>query len=73
MVVDLDNNCILHCMNDEDRIIPKKLQKALKAALKDGSVPQETRNVMVYEAFLRMFVETVGHYTNHINTQQVCQ
>lgn len=29
-----------------------------------------TRDTIVFEAFLRMFVETTGHYTEFMNTQQ---
>ena len=51
---------------DEDKILPKKLQRALLGALKDSTVWTPMRSVMVSEAFLRMFVETVGHYREFI-------
>ena len=63
--------CIYAFTGDELRILPKKLQKALAAALKlkdDGMNKQ--RNALTSEAFLRMFIETVGHYTEFFGTQQ---
>ena len=63
--------CFHSAAGDELRILPKKLQKALAAALKlkdDGMNKQ--RNALTSEAFLRMFIETVGHYTECFSTQQ---
>ena len=34
-MIDLDHNTLMMCQGDESRIIPKKLQKALRLALKD--------------------------------------
>lgn len=64
MVVNLDlkdKNKILREKGDEGTIIPRKLQKALLGALKDESVWTPCKSDMVSEAFLRMFVEMVGH------------
>ncbi|KAI0228859.1 Suppression of tumorigenicity 5 protein [Lamellibrachia satsuma] len=84
LIVDLDKSTIIRSIGDEAAIIPKKLQKALIAALMDESdcpgspfsmcadapVPAVNRTTIVFEAFLRMFVETIGHYTEYIVTQQ---
>ena len=35
LIVDLDHSDLIQCEGDESRIIPKKLQRALKIALKD--------------------------------------
>ena len=31
---------------------------------------RSSQNLMISETFLRMFVESVGHYSDHITTQQ---
>lgn len=77
LVVDLVNNRFLRQMEDEDSILPRKLQAALEHILEqrnelasdkeEGSVngKQETSplNEVVSEAFVRFFVEIVGHYS----------
>ncbi|KAK2186329.1 hypothetical protein NP493_205g00004 [Ridgeia piscesae] len=83
LIVDLDASVIVQNIGDEGGIIPRKLQKALVAAIKDESdgmgafgmcadspVPVANKTTIVFEAFLRMFVETIGHYTEYIVTQQ---
>ena len=71
LIIDLNNDAILKCMGDESSILPTKLQKALRTALKPDSSAKSEKDLMVSEAFLRMFLETVGHYTDFINVQQV--
>ncbi|KFP01727.1 DENN domain-containing protein 2A, partial [Calypte anna] len=77
LVVDLVNNRFLRQMEDEDSILPRKLQAALEHILEqrnelasdkeEGPVngKQETNplNEVVSEAFVRFFVEIVGHYS----------
>lgn len=76
IIVDLDSGLIVREVGDETTIIPKKVYKALSTALKlirhrtgnedddeDGNSPGST---LVSEAFLRMFIELVGHYQQHI-------
>ncbi|KAF4524782.1 hypothetical protein B566_EDAN010155, partial [Ephemera danica] len=74
MVVDLDQGRVLYCMDDEEKILPAKLRKALRLALQlveSSTRPNEPpRNVLVSEAFVRTFVEVCGHYRTHIVTQQ---
>ncbi|CAG5121199.1 unnamed protein product, partial [Candidula unifasciata] len=72
-IVDLDKKNIVKSQGDESTILPKRIQKALKTAVNMCKIDAEARNVqwlMVAEAFLRMFIETVGHFSNHIRTQQ---
>ncbi|XP_046743028.1 uncharacterized protein LOC124409460 isoform X2 [Diprion similis] len=74
IIVDLDNSKVISAVGDESSILPSRLQKGLKSALQlvsnntksgDGS-----RNFLVSEAFLRVFVETCAHCDSHIVTQQ---
>nr|XP_028702217.1 DENN domain-containing protein 2A isoform X4 [Macaca mulatta] len=79
LVVDLVNSRFLRQMDDEDSILPRKLQVALEHILEQrnelareqdegpldskhgsGSSPL---NEVVSEAFVRFFVEIVGHYS----------
>ncbi|XP_077195965.1 DENN domain-containing protein 2A isoform X2 [Paroedura picta] len=76
LVVDLVNNRFLRQMEDEDSILPRKLQGALEHILEqrnelasdheEGPLnsKQESSplNEVVSEAFVRFFVEIVGHY-----------
>ncbi|XP_046952738.1 DENN domain-containing protein 2A [Lynx rufus] len=79
LVVDLVNNRFLRQMDDEDSILPRKLQVALEHILEqrndlasdqDEGPPDCKRgpessplNEVVSEAFVRFFVEIVGHYS----------
>ncbi|XP_042533193.1 DENN domain-containing protein 2A [Dipodomys spectabilis] len=79
LVVDLINDRFLRQMEDEDSILPRKLQVALEHILEqrnelacdlDGGPPGCTYgpassplNAVVSEAFVRFFVEMVGHYS----------
>ncbi|XP_015208598.1 DENN domain-containing protein 2A isoform X2 [Lepisosteus oculatus] len=69
LVVDLGNNRFLRQMDDEDSILPHKLQAALEHVLeKRKELACETSNdssslsTVVSEAFVRFFVEMMGHY-----------
>ncbi|XP_052575006.1 LOW QUALITY PROTEIN: DENN domain-containing protein 2A [Peromyscus californicus insignis] len=79
LVVDLINDRFLRQMEDEDSILPRKLQVALEHILEqrndlacdqDGGPldcvhgPESSPlNELVSEAFVRFFVEIVGHYS----------
>ncbi|XP_014316308.2 DENN domain-containing protein 2A [Myotis lucifugus] len=79
LVVDLVNNRFLRQMDDEDSILPRKLQVALEHILEqrndlasdqDEGPPDckhgpesSPLNQVVSEAFVRFFVEIVGHYS----------
>ncbi|XP_062991138.1 DENN domain-containing protein 2A [Elgaria multicarinata webbii] len=80
LVVDLVNNRFLRQMEDEDSILPRKLQGALEHILeqrnelasdkeegalngKQASPESSPLNEVVSEAFVRFFVEIVGHYS----------
>nr|XP_020755068.1 DENN domain-containing protein 2A isoform X2 [Odocoileus virginianus texanus] len=79
LVVDLVNDRFLRQMDDEDSILPRKLQVALEhileqrndlASEQDEGPPDGKRgpessplNEVVSEAFVRFFVEIVGHYS----------
>ncbi|XP_037691950.1 DENN domain-containing protein 2A isoform X2 [Choloepus didactylus] len=79
LVVDLVNNRFLRQMDDEDSILPRKLQVALEHILEQRNDlasdqdegPLDCRhgpdssplNEVVSEAFVRFFVEIVGHYS----------
>ncbi|KAM6320522.1 DENN domain-containing protein 2A [Aegotheles albertisi] len=76
LVVDLVNNRFLRQMEDEDSILPRKLQAALEHILEqrnelasdkeeglvNGKQEMSPLNEVVSEAFVRFFVEIVGHY-----------
>ena len=74
LMVDLDESRILQGVGDEASILPTRLRRCLKVALQlvtNTTQPRDaSRNVLVSEAFVRMFVEVCGHYRNHIVTQQ---
>ncbi|XP_053260988.1 DENN domain-containing protein 2A isoform X3 [Podarcis raffonei] len=77
LVVDLVNNRFLRQMEDEDSILPRKLQAALEHILEqrnelasdkeegapNGKQESSPLNEVVSEAFVRFFVEIVGHYS----------
>jgi hypothetical protein len=74
MMVGLDESRVLQGVGDEASILPSRLRRCLKVALQlvtNTTQPWDaSRNVLVSEAFVRMFVEVCGHYRNHIVTQQ---
>lgn len=77
LVVDLVNNRFLRQMEDEDSILPRKLQAALEHILEqrnelasdkeevslNGKHESSPLNEVVSEAFVRFFVEIMGHYS----------
>ncbi|KAG9337322.1 hypothetical protein JZ751_028890, partial [Albula glossodonta] len=73
LVVDLGNSRFLRQMDDEDSILPHKLQAALEHVLERrkelasdrGELPSDSGSLsaVVSEAFVRFFVEMVGHYS----------
>ncbi|KAK7866426.1 hypothetical protein R5R35_008953 [Gryllus longicercus] len=74
IIVDLDDPKIVQSVGDESTILPSRLKKCLKMALQFAENTTQkmepARNVMISEAFIRMFVEICGHYANHVVTQQ---
>ncbi|XP_075066476.1 DENN domain-containing protein 2A [Mixophyes fleayi] len=77
LLVDLVNNRFLRQMDDEDSILPRKLQAALEQILEqrnemaseldqgsaNGQQDSSSMNDVISEAFVRFFVEIVGHYS----------
>ncbi|CAM4733792.1 unnamed protein product [Leuciscus chuanchicus] len=73
LVVDLGNSRFLRQMDDEDSILPHKLQAALEHVLErrkelacdvaDHPSEPSSLSSVVSEAFVRFFVEIVGHYS----------
>ncbi|XP_028288091.1 DENN domain-containing protein 2A-like isoform X2 [Parambassis ranga] len=73
LVVDLGNSRFLRQLDDEDSILPSKLQSALENVLErrrelaneqgcDTTSDSGHLSTIVSEAFVRFFVELVGHY-----------
>uniref|UniRef100_A0A6Q2X1P2 UDENN domain-containing protein n=1 Tax=Esox lucius TaxID=8010 RepID=A0A6Q2X1P2_ESOLU len=69
LVVDLCNSRFLRQLDDEDSILPHKLQAALEHVLDKrkelaGEMPTDSSSLstVVSETFVRFFVEMVGHY-----------
>ncbi|XP_068611641.1 DENN domain-containing protein 2A-like [Brachionichthys hirsutus] len=73
LVVDLGNGRFLRQLDDEDSILPSKLLSALENILerrrelaneRGGDTPTDSGHLstVVSEAFVRFFVELVGHY-----------
>ncbi|CAN7999109.1 unnamed protein product, partial [Ixodes hexagonus] len=79
LVVDVDRGVLLSEDEDNRDVIPKKLQKALCTALslaknmtgKSSFFPVNPtgrmRDMMITEAFVRLFVELVGHCDQHVS------
>ncbi|KAM9815404.1 DENN domain-containing protein 2A isoform 1-T1 [Syngnathus typhle] len=73
LVVDLGNSRFLRQMDDEDSILPRKLQAALEHVLDkrrelasdkgDLLSDSSSLSTVASEAFVRFFVEMVGHYS----------
>ncbi|XP_001375287.3 DENN domain-containing protein 2A isoform X1 [Monodelphis domestica] len=86
LVVDLVNNRFLRQMEDEESILPRKLQVALEHILEQRNNlasdqdegPLDCKygpefsplNEVVSEAFVRFFVEVVGHYSLFLTTSE---
>uniref|UniRef100_A0A3B3C5N2 UDENN domain-containing protein n=1 Tax=Oryzias melastigma TaxID=30732 RepID=A0A3B3C5N2_ORYME len=73
LVVDLGNSRFLRQLDDEDSILPAKLQSALENILerrrelaneRGGNISGDSEHLstVVSETFVRFFVELVGHY-----------
>ncbi|RXM27165.1 Suppression of tumorigenicity 5 protein [Acipenser ruthenus] len=75
LMVDLETDRFIRQMDDEDTLLPRKLQAALEQALdqkndlmnqdSDSESDEESNSLssLVSEAFIRFFLETIGHYT----------
>uniref|UniRef100_A0A8D0H8U9 DENN domain containing 2B n=1 Tax=Sphenodon punctatus TaxID=8508 RepID=A0A8D0H8U9_SPHPU len=75
LMVNLGADRFIRQMDDEDSLLPRKLQAALEQALErknelinqdsdsDSDEECNTPNGLVSEVFIRFFVETVGHYS----------
>ncbi|XP_041916691.1 suppression of tumorigenicity 5 protein isoform X1 [Alosa sapidissima] len=75
LMVDLGTDRFIRQMDDEASLLPRKLQAALEQALEqrndiinqdsDSESDEEcnTLNSLVSEAFIRFFLETIGHYS----------
>ncbi|XP_045177331.2 uncharacterized protein LOC123537576 isoform X4 [Mercenaria mercenaria] len=73
LIVDIDKRTFIRSQGDEGTLLPKKIEKALKTSLNMCRVDQDARNcpdLMISEAFVRFFVEAIGHYGQFIITQQ---
>ncbi|XP_064634116.1 DENN domain-containing protein 2A-like isoform X2 [Lineus longissimus] len=71
LIIDLDKACLLRTCDDETTILPRKLQKALIGALTMAMEDSDgQKNVLISEAFVRLFVESIGHFEEHIGVQQ---
>ncbi|XP_052220267.1 DENN domain-containing protein 2A-like isoform X2 [Dreissena polymorpha] len=72
LIFDIDKKEFRQSLGDEGTLLPKKIEKALKSSLNMCRVDAEAKsspNLMISEAFLRFFVEAVGHYGQFIVTQ----
>ncbi|XP_036399500.1 suppression of tumorigenicity 5 protein [Megalops cyprinoides] len=75
LMVDLGTDRFIRQMDDEATLLPRKLQAALEQALEqrndiinpdsDSESDEECNslNSLVSEAFIRFFLETIGHYS----------
>ncbi|NWW76180.1 DEN2C protein, partial [Climacteris rufus] len=80
LIVDLCADKFLQEVSDEDEILPHKLQAALVQILEERSEilsqgqsdtqGEITLNSLVSEAFVRFFVEVVGHYSLHVSVTE---
>ncbi|XP_052799651.1 DENN domain-containing protein 2B-like isoform X2 [Mya arenaria] len=72
LVIDIDKRTFVRCQGDEGTLLPKKIEKALKTSLNMCRIDAEAKmsaNLMISEAFLRFFVEAIGHYGQYIINQ----
>ncbi|XP_061526916.1 suppression of tumorigenicity 5 protein isoform X1 [Phycodurus eques] len=82
LMVDLGTDRFIRQMDDEASLLPRKLQAALEQALEqrndiisqdsDSESDEEynSLNSLVSEAFIRFFLETVGHYSLFITQNE---
>uniref|UniRef100_A0A8C5QV74 DENN domain containing 2B n=1 Tax=Leptobrachium leishanense TaxID=445787 RepID=A0A8C5QV74_9ANUR len=79
LMVNLGSDRFIRQMDDEDNLLPRKLQAALEQALErknelinqdsdsDSDEECNTLNGLVSEVFIRFFVETIGHYSRFLS------
>ncbi|XP_068586358.1 DENN domain-containing protein 2B isoform X1 [Cebidichthys violaceus] len=82
LMVDLGTDRFIRQMDDEASLLPRKLQAALEQALEqrndiisqdsDSESDEEynSLNCLVSEAFIRFFLETIGHYSLFITQNE---
>uniref|UniRef100_A0A671VCX0 DENN domain containing 2B n=1 Tax=Sparus aurata TaxID=8175 RepID=A0A671VCX0_SPAAU len=82
LMVDLGTDRFIRQMDDEASLLPRKLQAALEQALEqrndiinqdsDSESDEEynSLNSLVSEAFIRFFLETIGHYSLFITQNE---
>lgn len=82
LMVDLGTDRFIRQMDDEASLLPRKLQSALEQALEqrndiisqdsDSESDEEynSLNNLVSEAFIRFFLETIGHYSLFITQSE---
>ncbi|XP_040900776.1 suppression of tumorigenicity 5 protein [Toxotes jaculatrix] len=82
LMVDLGTDRFIRQMDDEASLLPRKLQAALEQALdqrndiinqdSDSESDEEynSLNSLVSEAFIRFFLETIGHYSLFITQNE---
>ncbi|KAH0618954.1 hypothetical protein JD844_018530 [Phrynosoma platyrhinos] len=72
LIVDLCDDKFLQQVSDEDEILPHKLQAALIQILEERNeiLFHERSYMQVSEAFVRFFVEIVGHYSLHMHVTE---
>uniref|UniRef100_A0A8C6KKR0 DENN domain containing 2B n=1 Tax=Nothobranchius furzeri TaxID=105023 RepID=A0A8C6KKR0_NOTFU len=82
LMVDLGTDRFIRQMDDEASLLPRKLQAALEQALEqrneiinqdsDSESDEEynSLNSLVSEAFIRFFLETIGHYSLFITQSE---
>uniref|UniRef100_A0A672JHB2 UDENN domain-containing protein n=1 Tax=Salarias fasciatus TaxID=181472 RepID=A0A672JHB2_SALFA len=77
LMVDLGTDRFIRQMDDEASLLPRKLQAALEQALEQrndiinqDSDKYNSLNSLVSEAFIRFFLETMGHYSLFITQNE---
>uniref|UniRef100_A0A7N6A6Z4 UDENN domain-containing protein n=1 Tax=Anabas testudineus TaxID=64144 RepID=A0A7N6A6Z4_ANATE len=77
LMVDLGTDRFIRQMDDEASLLPRKLQAALEQALEQrneiinqDSDKYNSLNSLVSEAFIRFFLETIGHYSLFITQSE---
>jgi len=66
-IVDLDNDYLDILGENGDTLLPRRYEKYISDALKDsGGADGGPRDYIIRHAFMRMFLETVGHYERYI-------
>ncbi|XP_062512817.1 DENN domain-containing protein 2D-like isoform X2 [Corticium candelabrum] len=68
LIVDFDKGKFVKQVGDEDDILPPKLRSALTMAIDSSS--QFAGSDVIVEAFVRFFVETIGHYHQYLASNE---